>query len=169
MEIIKKFGLETRLFLFQFVNFLVVAFILKKFLYAPLKKILDERKFKIEESLKESKNIKKSLENANEAGIKILEEARNNANKLTTAVKISIAETKKKAVVEARYQSEQIVIDAKQRAETEIENMNKKACKASIEVSEKLISKILSGLFTDDEKQKLISRALEKMYEKVTN
>jgi F-type H+-transporting ATPase subunit b len=169
MEIIQKFGLEVRLFLFQSINFLIVAFILKKFLYTPLKKILDERKFKIEESLKNAENIKKSLENATKEGMKILEEAKNNANKLMFAVKASAADAKKKAITEARCQSEQIMVDAKQRAEAEIESMNKKVCKTSIEISEKLISKILSGLFTDDEKQKLISRASEKMYEKLTN
>jgi F-type H+-transporting ATPase subunit b len=169
MEIMQKFGLEVRLFLFQSINFLVVAFILKKFLYTPLKKVLDERKLKIEESLKDAENIKKSLENASKDGMKILEEAKNNANKVMSVVKASAVDAKKKVIAEAKCQSEQIIVDAKRRAEAEIEGMSKKVCKASVEISEKLISKILSDLFTEDEKQKLISRALERMYEKVTN
>jgi F-type H+-transporting ATPase subunit b len=169
MEIIQKFGLEVRLFLFQSINFLVMAFILKKFLYIPLKKVLDERKLKIEESLKDAERIKKSLENASKDGVKILEEAKNNANKLMSVVKASAVDARKKVIAEARYQSEQIIVDAKQRAEVEIEGMSKQVCKVSLEISEKLISKILPDLFTEYEKQKLIARALEKIYEKVTN
>ncbi|MDR3256598.1 MAG: F0F1 ATP synthase subunit B [Endomicrobium sp.] len=169
MEIIQKFGLEAKLFLFQLVNFLIIVFILKKFLYAPLKKTLDERKCKIEQSLQDAKNAKIALENAGEEGKKIISEAKSNAETLTAAMKVSIEETKENATFEAKRRSEQIIDDAKQKAEAEFENMNKQIGKMSIDISGKVISKVFSSLFTDDEKQKLVSRALEKIDEKITN
>jgi len=169
MEIIQKFGLETKLFLFQVVNFLIMAFILKKFLYVPLKKILDKRKHKIEQSLLETANTKIILENAKEEKKKLLFEAKNSADILIETAKISIAETKEKIIMEAKHHSEQVLADAKQKAEAEFKIMNNQIEKISVDVSKKIILRVLSDLFTDDEKQKLISRALEKIDEKIKN
>jgi F-type H+-transporting ATPase subunit b len=43
MELLKNFGFEPVLFLAQVVNFLVIFLVMKKFLYAPLVKMLEER------------------------------------------------------------------------------------------------------------------------------
>ncbi|MCA6079792.1 MAG: F0F1 ATP synthase subunit B [Endomicrobium sp.] len=169
MEIIQKFGLEARLFLFQLVNFLIIVFVLKKFLFAPLKKMLDERKRKIEQSLQDAENAKIILGNATEEKKKIIAEAKSSVDMMMATTKVSIEETKEKAAIEAKSRSEHIVEEAKQRAATEFENMNKKIGKMSVDISGKVMSKVLSNLFTEDEKQKLISRALEKIDENITN
>ncbi|GHT52422.1 hypothetical protein AGMMS49990_08700 [Endomicrobiia bacterium] len=169
MEIVQRFGLEAKLFLFQLINFLVIVFVLKKFLYIPLKRILDERKNKIEQSLRDAENAKIALENADQEKRKILLEAKSSADKLAASAKISIGEAKEKAVAEAEQRSEQILDDAKHKAAEEFENMNKQIGKMSLDVSGKVISKVLSDLFTDDEKQKLMIRALEKIDEQITN
>jgi F-type H+-transporting ATPase subunit b len=169
MEIIQKFGLEAKLFLFQLINFLIIVFMLKKFLFAPLEKILDERKRKIEQSLQDAENAKIVLENAFEEKKNIIAEAKNSANMLMTTVKVSIKETKEKAIIETKHRSEQIIDDAKQKVTTEFENMNKKIGKMSVDISGKVISKVLSDLFTETEKQKLMLRALEKIDEKIKN
>jgi F-type H+-transporting ATPase subunit b len=169
MGIIQKFGLDVRLFSFQLINFLVVVFILKKFLYPPLKKMLDERKNKIEQSLQDAKNAKVFLENAGAEGKKILAIAKSDADKLTASSKISISQAQERAILEAKQRSEQILDDAKLNAQEEFEKMNKQIGKISIDVSGKVISKVLSDLFTDDEKQKLMTRALEKIDEHIAN
>ncbi|GHT37972.1 ATP synthase subunit b [Endomicrobiia bacterium] len=169
MGIIQRFGLEAKLFLFQLINFLVIVFVLKKFLYTPLKRILDERKNKIDQSLRDAESAKIALENAGEEKKKILLEAKSSADKLAASAKISIDEAKEKAVAEAKQRSEQILDDAKYKAVEEFENMNKQIGKMSLDISGKVISKVLSDLFTDDEKQKLMTRALEKIDEQITN
>jgi F-type H+-transporting ATPase subunit b len=169
MEIIQKFGLETKLFLFQLINFLIIVLILRKFLFTPLKKMLDERKRKIEQSLQDAENAKIILKNASEEKKNILARAKISADMLIATVKVSIKETKEKAITETKYRSEQIINDAKQKAAIEFESMNKKIGKMSMDISGKIISKILSDLFTETEKQKLMSRALEKIDEKIKN
>ncbi|GHT42417.1 ATP synthase subunit b [Endomicrobiia bacterium] len=169
MGIIQRFGLEAKLFLFQLINFLVIVFVLKKFLYTPLKRILDERKNMIDQSLRDAESAKIVLENAGEEKKKILLEAKSSADKLAASAKISINEAKEKAVAEAKQRSEQILDDAKYKAVEEFENMNKQIGKMSLDISGKVISKVLSDLFTDDEKLKLMTRALEKIDEQITN
>jgi F-type H+-transporting ATPase subunit b len=169
MEIIQQFGLEGKLFLFQVVNFLIIVLILKKFLFNPLKKVLDERKRKIEQSLQDAQNAKVALENAGEEKKKILADAKVGADKLMVSLKASAEEAKEKTLLEARSRSQQIIEEAKNKASAEFENMNKQIGKMSVDVSSKILSKVLSELFTEEEKQKLMSRALEKIDEKITN
>ncbi|MDR2812008.1 MAG: F0F1 ATP synthase subunit B [Endomicrobium sp.] len=169
MEIIQKFGFETKLFLFQLINFLIIVFILKKFLFKPLKRILDERKRRIEQSLQDAENAKAALENADAERKKILAVAKVGADKLMASVKVSADETKEKTLAEAKFRSQQIIEEAKNKASAEFENMNKQIGKMSVDVSNKILSKVLSELFTEEEKQKIMSRAMEMIDEKITN
>ena len=61
MEILNQFGVQPILLAAQVVNFLILLFILKKFLYKPILKVLDERKKRIEDSLKNAREIEKRL------------------------------------------------------------------------------------------------------------
>jgi len=61
MEIFNQFGINPLLLLAQVVNFAVLLFILKRFLYKPILKVLEERKKRIEESLKNAEEIEKRL------------------------------------------------------------------------------------------------------------
>ncbi|MDR0401725.1 MAG: ATP synthase F0 subunit B [Endomicrobium sp.] len=169
MEIIQKFGFDIKLFFFQIINFVIIAFIIKKFLYIPLKKILDERKYKIEQSIIEKNNAKVILQNAENIRKKILVEAKKKADIIVEESKISIAHEKQKAISEAKHQSEQILLDAKEKATNEFKILNNQIQNMSIDISKKIILKVLSDLFDDNEKQKLISKALKKINEKINN
>ncbi|MDR1474378.1 MAG: F0F1 ATP synthase subunit B [Endomicrobium sp.] len=169
MGMIQNFGLETKLFLFQLINFLIIVFILKKFLFNPLKKMLDERKRKIEQSLQDAQNAKLALENAGQEKKKILADAKVGADKLMASVKAIADKAKEKALAEAKFRSQQIIEEANNKASAEFENMNKQIGRMSVDVSNKILSKVLSDLFTEEEKQKLMSRALERINEKITN
>lgn len=61
MDFLKDFGVQPVLLAAQVVNFLILLFILKKFLYKPILKVLDARKQKIEDSLKNAEEIEKRL------------------------------------------------------------------------------------------------------------
>lgn len=61
MEILNQFGINPLLLAAQIFNFLILLFILKKFLYGPVLKVLDTRKKTIEQSLKNAAEIEKKL------------------------------------------------------------------------------------------------------------
>ena len=72
MEILNQFGVQPILLAAQVVNFLLVLLILKKFLYKPLLKVLDERRKKIEDSLKNSEEIERRLNEITEKEAKAI-------------------------------------------------------------------------------------------------
>jgi F-type H+-transporting ATPase subunit b len=173
VEILHTLGLEWKLFLGQIINFLIIAYILKRFLYKPIRKMLEERRLKIDQSLADAENAKAALENAGLERKKILEGAKNDAGALAAAAKISLEENKQKMTEEAKKQSEQIITDAKQKASAEFDGLSKRIGQISVDLSGKILSKVFADLFTEDEKQKVIAKALDKIekggYEKIAN
>lgn len=61
MDILNQFGINPLLLAAQVVNFLILLFILKKFLYKPILKVLAQRKETIAQSLKNAEEIEKKL------------------------------------------------------------------------------------------------------------
>ncbi|MDR2426289.1 MAG: ATP synthase F0 subunit B [Endomicrobium sp.] len=173
MEILSTLGLEGKVFIAQLINFLVVVFILKIILYKPLRKMLNERKNRIEKGLQDAADAKIALENAGEERKKILASAKSGADELTALTKASLEEIKIKLTQEAKNRSEQILEDAKQKAAMEFENMNRQIGKISVDISGKVMMHVFSSLFTDEEKNKILARALDKIekvgYEKKSN
>ncbi|MDR2708511.1 MAG: ATP synthase F0 subunit B [Elusimicrobiota bacterium] len=173
MEILHTFGLETELFLFQIINFLIIAGILAKFLYKPLKNMLEERKRKIAQSLVDADNAKEILENAGQEKKKILSKAKKDADELAAVIKVQIANEKQKAEEQAKERAQQIINDANVRAEVELENVSRQAGKMSVDLSEKILSKVFDQFFTPQDKQQILSRALDALakgnYEKGSN
>jgi F-type H+-transporting ATPase subunit b len=173
MEILHTFGLETKLFLFQLINFLIIVGILTKFLYKPIKKMLDERKGKIEQSLRDAEEARIALDSAGEERKKILNQAKKDADDLNASAKVSMQKFKEERINEAKVSAQNIEEEARQKAAVEFENMNKQIGKMSVDISQKIIAKIFSDLFSEEDKQKLLARALDKIekggYEKVAN
>src|SRR4030043_2475120 len=87
MEIFKSFGIQPALLIAQIVNFLIILILLKKFFYKPITKILEERKKRIEESLKNADLIEERLKKTEEKSAQILDETRKNAQDLIDEAK----------------------------------------------------------------------------------
>ena len=62
MQIFESFGIQPTLLLAQIVNFLIILFLLQKFFYKPIFKMFEDRKKRIEESLKSADLIERSEE-----------------------------------------------------------------------------------------------------------
>ena len=61
-EIAHKFGVNWPLFINSCIAFLIVALALKKFAYAPVLKVLEDRKQRIAEGIENADKIKAELE-----------------------------------------------------------------------------------------------------------
>ena len=72
MEILNQFGINPLLWAAQVVIFALLLFILKRFLYKPILKVLETRKQKIEASLKNAEEIEKRLLETEEESNKML-------------------------------------------------------------------------------------------------
>ncbi|MBQ3833971.1 MAG: F0F1 ATP synthase subunit B [Elusimicrobia bacterium] len=172
-NIINLFGLETKLFIAQIVNFAILLYILKKFLYKPIAQTLKERQAKIKQGLQDAENAKQALKTADIQKIEILRNARKDADKMIEITKQSVQSIRQQVMDDSKKQAKEIIESAKKNAEAEYEAASKKIGVMSVDLSKSIVSKILSELFTEEDKNAVLVRAVEKLesskYGKATN
>lgn len=163
MEIFNNFGFEPVFFTAQIINFLILFFVFKKFLYKPLLKVLRDREKTIAQGLGDAEAAKKTLEGAGIQKDEVIKIATLEAEKI-------IAETKKNADVlreelmnAARQEADRVISDAKTMAEEEFEKAKGQVKDISLKISQKVLGKVLDELFTKQEKEKILSRNVKKL------
>lgn len=118
MEILNQFGINPLLLVAQIVNFAILLFILKRFLYRPILKVLEERKKKIADSLKNAEDVEKKLleigqlqekeiQRAAEIGEHIIKDATESANQLFEEAKVNAKEISARLVKQTQQELEQ--------------------------------------------------------------
>lgn len=108
MEILNQFGVQPILLAAQVVNFLILLFILKRFLYKPLLKVLDQRKKNIEDSLKNAEEIEKRLLETHEQCEKIIAKTLQESQKILDETNQTAAQI----LAGANQAAEQILLKA---------------------------------------------------------
>ncbi|MDO8513643.1 MAG: F0F1 ATP synthase subunit B [bacterium] len=159
-ETLKEFGIQWPLLVASILNFLILLFLLKKFLYQPILKVLDERKEIIAKSIENAEaienervemeaRVKSSLRLANSEAAKII----NQAHKTAEKAKDEIMDT-------AHRQAEKML----ERAKSEIAQERQDTVKAIRKETAGLISNALRKIvgksqLTDEDK--IIKETLE--------
>lgn len=109
MGIIKEFGLNPILLIAQVVNFTILLFLLQKFLYKPILKVLEERKAKVAKSLQDAEEIEKRLDQIAAEQEKILDKARTEAAKIIDESKAEAKGLSEKTLAETRSSVEEML------------------------------------------------------------
>lgn len=148
-------GLDIKLLIAQIVNFGLLFFILKKLLYKPIIKMLDDRKKTIEESLLNSKKIEEELNKLEERKSEVIGKVQREAQKEKESLIALAVEEKKNIVDEAKKSSEAIVAKSVKKIQavedTSYENIKKRFLKDAVNELEKKIRSSGSGRkFTDN-------------------
>lgn len=163
MDILNQFGVQPTLLLAQAVNFFILLFILKKFLYAPILKVLDERKKKIAGSLKDAEEIEKRLvameEREQKELLKVEKEVKKILEEAGAASRQIIEEGRAKAVSEA----EKIIENTKTSLESEREKLHQEVRAQVAELVTVSLVKVIGKSINKKEQQKLIEDSLKEL------
>ena len=114
LGILGKIGFDWQVALANLINFLIIFFILKKYAFGPIGKLISERQNKIEEGLQAATKNAEILENTEKEREEVILEARSDAKK--------IIEESRKEAVEKR---EELVEQTKREVATMLENGKK--------------------------------------------
>lgn len=163
MELFKDFGFEPTFFFAQIVNFLILAFVFQKFLYKPVLKILHDRKQTIEKGLTDAALAQKNLEEAEEKSEKIIREAALAAEKIIDETKNNAQSLKEELTATAKLEAEKIITDARDQADQQFKDAQKQAEGIALDLSKKIVDKIIGEIFTKEEKAKIISRNVKRL------
>jgi F-type H+-transporting ATPase subunit b len=158
-QIAQKFGWNPTLFASQVISFCLVAFILYKFAYGPILKVLADRQKKIAESMANAERIKTELAAAQARAQELLSKADAQANRhieeaRQAAAKVLEAETQK-AVAAAN----DIVTKARQASDAELARMKaelrREVGRLVVATTAKVAGKVLSA----EDQQRLADEA----------
>ena len=152
MEIIKNFGLDPIMLVAQIVNFLIVLFLLKRFLYKPVLETLKKREDTIKEGLKQAEEGRLVLEKSLEEERKILEDARDQSDQIG-----------KQLEDESRLRAEKILTDAQSQISQETREAEKRLAERINQLSIDLLTKSVKEMFDEKEEKLIINRALKKI------
>src|SRR5262249_8207841 len=110
--ILNALGVVPSSVLWHLINFLILLFILQRFLYKPVLNMLDQRSARIRESLEQAEEVRNQTARLEQESRSILEQARREGQEITTL---------------ARTNAERIVSEATQRAQQEADRIVERA------------------------------------------
>lgn len=167
MDILKNFGIQPTLLLAQIVNFAIILFLLKKFFYKPITKALDDRKKRIEESLKNADLIQKKLAKTQKESSEIIASAQKNAQDLINEAKSQSQTIIEQANQLARQNLEEALIKAKDQIEDHKQEIKKQLEKETITLVVEVVKKVLGRTLKDKEKQELTLGAVSEIKKQI--
>ncbi len=152
-------------FLWQLVNFFVLLFLLKKYLYGPVTEMLDKRSEKIENDLQEARKQREEAKELKEQREKELKEARQKAQKIVEEAEARGEERAEEIVSAAEEEAERI----KERRMAEIEQARQDAAdelrRQVSNISLQVAGKFLKEELDEQEHVRVISDYLEELDE----
>jgi len=144
----EKFGFNLQLFISQVVSFIIVAFLLQKFAYKPILKVLEERRHRIEEGLANADRIKAELAKTEAARREILDQANAQANKLIEEARAVAARVQEQETQKAIATAEQIITKANEAASAEharmLTELKREVGRLVVETTGRVTGKVLT-------------------------
>lgn len=153
-------GIDFRSLVLQIINFAILLLLLKKFAYKPILDILDKRYKKVEESLKNAKEIehlKVSLEKEKET---ILKEAHAKAQGILEQSKKQASEILVTAEQKATERDQQLLAAANAKIANETEQVRRSLLSEASAFIAKTTEKVLNRKMNTATDQELIKEAI---------
>jgi F-type H+-transporting ATPase subunit b len=123
MGALASLGIDWKLLLAQLFNVGVVVFIMWRWVYRPLLKVMDDRTKKIEQGLKDAEESAKLKSSAKDEGDRAILDARLKAKSIVEEATAAAAAQKDEAVKKAKTEVEKIVADGRDRLAEEKNRM----------------------------------------------
>lgn len=161
MELIKNFGIDPILLVAQIVNFLIVLYLLRKFLYKPVLDLLKKRQDSIREGVEKSEEARIRLEKVLQEEKKILTKAQAQAKKIVEDAKLQSLELSGLLEENAKKQSEKILKDANDQIRREAMETEKRLTLNVSSLAIKFLQKALLGTISEKEQKEITQRALK--------
>jgi F-type H+-transporting ATPase subunit b len=152
----EQFGFNTSLFISQLISFLIVAFLLHRFAYKPILKVLEARRQEIAQSLANAEQIKKQLAEAEVSRQKTLADANTQANKLIEEARAVAAKVQEQETQRAIATAEQIIAKAREAAALDHQRMLQELRKEVGQLVVRTTAQVAGKVLTMEDQKRLV-------------
>lgn len=162
MELIKNFGLDLVLLAAQIVNFLIILYILRKFLYKPILKTLEKRKLLIKEGLDKTEEVRIRLEETIEKEKRILKTAQEQAKIILEEAKKESLELHRIAEDETKIKADRMLLVAREQISFETKEAEKRLTLQVSRLAIDFLQKATEELFSKKDQELVMKNVLKK-------
>ena len=162
-DTLQSLGIYWPKLIAQIVNFGIVLFILWKFAYRPVLKILEERRQRVTEAMKNAEHAKAELAKADAARQEILNQANAQATKLIEEARAAAARVQEQETQKAIAAAKDIVDKARQATEVEharmLADLRREVGRLVVATTGRVVGKAL----TPEDQQRLANEATREL------
>lgn len=167
MEILKEFGVNPLLLVAQAVNFLIVLYILKRFLYKPILSVIKKREASIKEGLKQAEEARILMEKTAVREKEIARRAQDESRKLLEETKKQRDEIFKATEAAAQKRATQILDEAKKQITSETAKVQKELTMKVSGLAVEFLQKSVGELFSTEDQETVVKNAITKLKKRV--
>ncbi len=160
--IVDTLGLKTDVFIAQLVNFLIILFVLWRWAYKPLLKVIEDREIRIKKSLDDAESVAVRLAEIQKEHAEMLRKAREEASNVIREAHGAGEAKREEILVKSREEISKLVLDARKKIaeerETAAESLKKEIAALVVTTAELVLRERI-----DDKKDaEIMEKAVKK-------
>jgi F-type H+-transporting ATPase subunit b len=163
MDLLDKLGINPVLLITQIINFLILLFILKRFLYNPILDMLEKRRAKVVDSLKKADEINKKHQETEKFEAKKLQDVKLRSQEILHEAKEYAEKVRQEILNKSEKEAREILEKAKQEIKNEKEKMLSEARKEIADLTITALEKVLENKLDKKSQNILTEGAIEEM------
>lgn len=152
-DVFAALGIDVKMLIFQVIAFVILVWLLGKFVYPILMKTVDARQAEIEASSKAAADAEKQAAEAKQAVEKLMKQARREASDIVTTAKEEATAAIEAAEAKSKTRAERIVADAYAQIDKDIVAAKKALHNETLELvalaTEKVVGKTVNAKVDD--------------------
>jgi len=159
-DITDPFHVKWPLLAAQTINFLLVAFVLKKFAFGPIQSMLEQRRKRIAEGEEKLKRIEQQLAESEKRTQEAIDKANADAQRLINEAKESAAALSEKKTQEAIASAQQILAKAEEAAKADYKAMKADLLKEVGRLVTTTTATVTGKVLTEEDQKRINEEAL---------
>lgn len=161
MDVLSNIGFDWQVALANFINFLIIFWILKKYVFGPTKEVIAKRNELIQEGVNKAEQSETELLVAQQKASEEIKAAKSQANQIIANAKETGDQTIASAQQKAEQEADSIVNNARKQIEKEKVQMEKDVFEKTAGLVTLGVQKILNEDLDAEKNKSVTKRALE--------
>lgn len=162
---ISSIGINFPSLAFQVINFIILFLLLRKFLFAPVAKMLETRKKAIEESLANASAVQKQKQDFEVKQKRMFDEAVARSTKVIDEAKKQAENLRKESVEKTRKEQAEMIAGAKLEIGAEGKRQLAQVKKEMLSIVTLAVDKVAKKLVTDQKDNEVIKEVVKEIRE----
>lgn len=163
----ESLGIDVRLIVIQIINFAILFFVLTKFLYKPIFKVLEERKRKIEESLAQAQKIAEEKVKLEEEKTKEIAKSREVGKKIIEEMRMMGEKEREQILKRTQEEAEKMIKRAEENLVLERRKLESELKEELVDLSLMMTERLLEEKIERKKEEELFFQSLDKLKERV--